>query len=103
MLKYLFFAAASVLITSPALADPYKDESGNRSSPVWRGDRQGGWNNHQRYSDRIPPGHLPPPGLCRVWFYDRPAGHQPPPTSCRKAERFAYRYGGRVIWGGEWE
>lgn len=49
---------------------------------------------------RIPPGHLPPPGECRVWLFDRPAGHQPPPTSCRQAERYAYRYGGCVIYGG---
>lgn len=30
----------------------------------------------------IPPGHLPPPGECRIWYPDRPAGHQPPPGSC---------------------
>lgn len=32
----------------------------------------------------IPPGHLPPPGQCRIWFPDRPPGHQPPPGPCRK-------------------
>lgn len=48
----------------------------------------------------IPPGHLPPPGACRVWFYDRPPGHQPPPTSCHRAEHEAYRYGGVVVYGG---
>ncbi len=31
---------------------------------------------------RIPNGHWPPPGSCRVWFPDRPPGQQPPPTSC---------------------
>jgi hypothetical protein len=30
----------------------------------------------------VPPGHLPPPGKCRVWFPDRPPGHQPPPGDC---------------------
>jgi hypothetical protein len=30
----------------------------------------------------VPPGHLPPPGQCRVWFPDRPPGHQPPPGPC---------------------
>jgi hypothetical protein len=30
----------------------------------------------------VPPGHLPPPGSCRIWFPDRPPGHQPPPGSC---------------------
>lgn len=30
----------------------------------------------------VPPGHLPPPGQCRIWFPDRPPGHQPPPGPC---------------------
>lgn len=30
----------------------------------------------------IPPGHLPPPGRCRVWMPGQPPGHQPPPRSC---------------------
>lgn len=30
----------------------------------------------------IPPGHLPPPGACRIWFPDRPPGQQPPPGPC---------------------
>lgn len=30
----------------------------------------------------IPPGHLPPPGECRIWFPDRPPGQQPPPGPC---------------------
>lgn len=30
----------------------------------------------------IPPGHLPPPGECRIWYPDRPPGHQPPPGPC---------------------
>jgi hypothetical protein len=32
---------------------------------------------------RVPPGHLPPPGKCRIWFARRPAGHQPPPGDCQ--------------------
>lgn len=48
----------------------------------------------------IPPGHLPPPGECRVWYDDRPPGHQTPPTSCGEARLEAYRTGGRVIYGG---
>jgi hypothetical protein len=109
MLKSLFLAGAVALVASPALADPNKDESGKGSYRVW--DRSDGgehrdWrkrdrDDYRRHSYRVPRGHLPSPGRCRVWFYDRPAGHQPPPTSCREAQRLAYRYGGRVIWGGE--
>ena len=32
----------------------------------------------------VPPGHMPPPGKCRVWFPDRPPGQQPPPGSCNE-------------------
>jgi surface antigen len=31
---------------------------------------------------RIPPGHLPPPGLCRIWYPNHPPGQQPPPGDC---------------------
>ncbi len=38
-------------------------------------------------SPHIPPGHMPPPGKCRIWFPDRPPGHQPPPGECWQLER----------------
>lgn len=37
----------------------------------------------QRGQPRIPPGHMPPPGKCRVWYPGTPPGHQPPPGDCR--------------------
>lgn len=37
---------------------------------------------------RVPPGHMPPPGLCRIWLPGRPPGHQPPPGRC---EELRYR------------
>ena len=48
----------------------------------------------------VPPGHLPPPELCRVWYSDRPAGRQPSATTCSSAERIAARdRSARVIYG----
>lgn len=32
----------------------------------------------------IPPGHLPPPGKCRIWIPGKPAGHQSPPGNCHE-------------------
>lgn len=39
----------------------------------------------------VPPGQLPPAGLCRVWYDNRPNGRQPSATSCRQAEAIAVR------------
>jgi hypothetical protein len=58
-----------------------------------------------RSSDRIPSGHMPPRGMCRVWIDGVPAGRQPRPTDCRTAERQEryyeerYRRNARVIYG----
>lgn len=38
-------------------------------------------------SFRIPPGHYPPPGQCRVWHPDVPPGQQDPPGDCDELER----------------
>jgi hypothetical protein len=37
----------------------------------------------------IPPGHLPPPGQCRIWVPGEPPGHQQPPRSCDHIEQTA--------------
>lgn len=34
----------------------------------------------------IPPGHVPPPGECRIWLPGHPPGHQPPPGPCHELE-----------------
>jgi hypothetical protein len=41
-------------------------------------------NNHHF---RVPPGHMPPAGKCRIWYPGTPPGHQPPPGNCRTLSR----------------
>jgi hypothetical protein len=68
--------------------------------PVFAQDRRA--RDNDRTSQGIPPGHLPPPGECRVWYDGRPPGQQPPPTSCREAERVVSRERrARVIYGND--
>lgn len=48
----------------------------------------------------VPPGQLPPAGMCRVWYDNRSNGRQPSATSCRQAEAIAARdRNARVIYG----
>ncbi len=44
------------------------------------------WNTMNRMP-KIPPGHMPPPGKCRIWYPGRPPGHQPPPGDCMELRR----------------
>lgn len=96
--------AALLLTATAAAADPWKDESGNGRGGGWRQDdrRDDGYRRdrderHGGYA--IPRGHRPPPGVCRIWFHDRPPGQQPEPTSCRRARRIAAEEGGELIRG----
>lgn len=84
----LAFALVAVLLAAPASA-----QDRGRNSDRERDD--------DRRSQNVPPGHLPPPGKCRVWFDSRPPGQQPAPTSCGVARAEAARTGGRVIYGGD--
>ncbi len=38
-------------------------------------------------SRKVPPGQMPPAGLCRIWIDGVPPGRQPAPTDCATAER----------------
>ena len=51
-----------------------------------------------RGSSRIPPGQLPPRGMCRVWIDGVPPGQQPPVTDCATAEHNRVAHS-RVIYG----
>ena len=46
----------------------------------------------------IPPGHRPPPGMCRIWLNGVPPGQQPAPTDCETAVRNQPPRS-RIIWG----
>jgi len=51
----------------------------------------------------IPPGQMPPAGMCRVWYDGVPPGRQPRATSCNEAERLASRdQNARVIYGDDY-
>lgn len=52
---------------------------------------------------KIPPGHFPPPGQCRIWFPGRPPGHQPPPQSCGKLRGRVPRGAFILYNGGAWD
>lgn len=51
-----------------------------------------------RTHDKIPPGQLPPKGMCRVWIDGVSPGLQPPITDCATAERNRVA-NSRVIYG----
>ncbi len=58
----------------------------------------------RRNSQGVPPGQLPPAGMCRVWYDGVPPGRQPRPMSCREAERIASRdRDARVIYGDDYD
>ncbi len=60
-----------------------------------------GRSDNERGTARVPRGHLPPRGMCRVWIDGVPPGRQPAPTSCANAQRDRVHYGAnaRVIYG----
>lgn len=83
-MKYALGIFALLALAGPALADPGKDESGK-----WRGRGAYNWQDEgprrgrgYHRAERIPRGHLPPPGSCRTWYHGIPPGHQPPPYRC---------------------
>ncbi|MDX1590672.1 MAG: hypothetical protein R3283_01840 [Balneolaceae bacterium] len=75
----------------------YEYERGKRRGHYRRGNRHYSQRNHRkgyvtinygRRTLRIPPGHMPLRGECRIWYVNRPPGHQPAPGSCRVLRRY---------------
>lgn len=53
-----------------------------------------------RRGSKVPPGHRPPPGMCRVWIDGVSPGHQPEATDCASARVQSARIpNSRVIYG----
>ena len=65
------------------------------------GDVVRGRTSDAREANRVPKGHLPPRGMCRVWIDGVPPGRQPAPTTCAQAQQQRVQYGvnARVIYG----
>ena len=93
--------ACVLVLSSSAFADDGKDESGKgnqRQEEKYESEKGKQRDDQSSYfqrhgKTRIPNGHMPPPGECRIWYPDRSPGHQPPPLKCSEAR-------GRVEPGG---
>jgi hypothetical protein len=48
---------------------------------------------------RVPPGHMPRPGYCRIWYPGVPPGHQPRAERCERLFGMRYLPPGAVILG----
>lgn len=71
---FAIFAATACRIVSTPPAEPDPEPRRSQSTAATLG---------------IPPGHLPSPGMCRVWVPGRPPGHQAKSRSCANIERTA--------------
>jgi hypothetical protein len=93
----LLFAA---LGAGPAAAYPGLDKGGKGGPDGYHDDvhDDDDWRDDQgRDGAFIPAGHLPPRGLCRIWFPGMDAGQQPPPMSCPQAADIAQRSDAFVV------
>jgi len=85
ILLFLGLTASGCMISGGLIIEPEPVIIGNPPRHVDHRAKNRGKHNQARY--RIPPGHMPPRGMCRVWYYDLPPGKQPPVMSCHKIGR----------------
>ena len=100
-IEMMAFAAAAFALATPAVAQGRgKGKASQRNTSAVQRGTDGIYRTSRTSSgtDRVPPGHLPPAGMCRVWIDGVPPGHQPPVTDCATAQ--AQRTGNsRVVYG----
>lgn len=67
-----------------------------------RGKGRGKANGHNRAPRKvkIPPGHYPPKGMCRLWYPGRPPGQQPAPFRCGEVRGRVFGSGAFLLYGG---
>ncbi|WP_146198593.1 hypothetical protein [Rhodohalobacter mucosus] len=99
------YALAGCTATGGLIIYPEPVVIGNPPPPEYRSERIYHKKSERRYSGRnhrkgyvtfaygnktfrVPPGHMPRRGECRIWYVHRPPGHQPPPGSCRVLRRY---------------
>lgn len=80
MIAAFSFSLSGCMVSGGILIEPEPVIIGN--PPGNEVDRRKDKEHSRRHHIKIPPGHMPPKGKCRVWFKDHPPGHQPPPVSC---------------------
>ena len=86
-----------VVVVGDDRRDYPDDRERGRGRGRGRDDRDDSYRGYR--SLRVPPGHYPPRGACRVWYEGRPPGRQPRATNC---DRLYGRvpYGAFILYNG---
>ncbi|PKD43448.1 hypothetical protein [Rhodohalobacter barkolensis] len=85
LLLFLGFTASGCMVSGGLVIEPEPIIIGDPPRHAEHRAKQS--RKHNRSHFRIPLGHMPPRGKCRVWYVDRPPGHQPPAVSCHRIGR----------------
>jgi hypothetical protein len=86
---------AALAVGAPLAAQSNHFRTGDVQSSASTGQNQGG-----RRASNIPPGQMPPAGMCRIWIDGVPPGRQPASTDCQTAVANKPA-NARVIWGSQ--
>lgn len=90
----LIGSLAALALGAPLAAQSNKFRTDNPGFPTSPGTQV----RQSRTTDRIPPGQMPPAGMCRIWIDGVPPGRQPAPTDCQTAVANKPA-NAQVIWG----